>query len=236
MTFDEKGLAPAVVQHARTGEVLMLAFVNAEALRLTLETGEAHFFSRSRGALWRKGETSGNVLRVVEVRLDCDEDAVLVRAEPAGPTCHTGKPSCFFQGGTFPSPLAGQSPTSLPRLPDGSEAAGAPDGADAAILERVFAVIEARKADPARRSYVRTLLDGGAGAIGAKLCEEAGELSRAIAAESDERVVAEAADVLFHLLVALGARDVAPSRVFAELSRRFGVSGLDEKASRGSAK
>lgn len=192
----------------------MVAFMNADALRLTIETGFAHFWSRARGRLWKKGEESGHVLRVVEVRFDCDEDAVLVRADPAGPTCHTGRPSCFF------------------RTPDGTEAPP-PEGAPSAIVDRVFAVIEQRRCEPGRRSYVRHLLEGGAAAVGAKIREEAGELARAIDAESDERVVAEAADAIFHLLVGLGLRGVAPARVWAELSRRSGTSGLDEKASRG---
>jgi len=95
--FDERGLAPAVVQDARSGEVLMLAWMNAEALRLTLESGQAHFWSRSRKELWRKGATSGNVMEVVEVRIDCDQDALLVRVHPAGPACHTGNRSCFYR-------------------------------------------------------------------------------------------------------------------------------------------
>jgi phosphoribosyl-ATP pyrophosphohydrolase/phosphoribosyl-AMP cyclohydrolase len=213
LKLDDMGLLPAVAQDARTGRVLMVAFMNAEALRLTIDTGEAHFWSRSRRELWRKGEVSGNVLRVVEVRVDCDADAVLLRCDPAGPTCHTGRPSCFF------------------RTPDGAEVAP-PDGASASIVERLYQVVLERKAQPGRRSYVRSLLDGGTAAIAAKIREEAAELSAALEAETDERVAAETADLLFHALVALGARAVPPEAVWAELRRRFGMSGLDEKASR----
>lgn len=100
LRFDERGLIPAIVQHAHTGQVLMLAYMNAEALQRTLETGEAHFWSRSRRALWHKGATSGNIQKVVEIRVDCDGDALLLRVEPAGPACHTGHSSCFFR--TYP--------------------------------------------------------------------------------------------------------------------------------------
>jgi phosphoribosyl-ATP pyrophosphohydrolase/phosphoribosyl-AMP cyclohydrolase len=218
LRWDEHGLIPAVVVHARTGAPLMLAYMNQEALARTSATGEVHFYSRSRRSLWRKGETSGNTLAVRELRLDCDGDALLVLAEPAGPTCHTGKTSCFHQ------PL----PASIP-ADDG------PAGPRAAVLERVAAVLAARKRAPrdaARPSYTQTLLDGGMAAIMGKIAEEHGELLAELPAGAPADVVHETADLLFHLLVALIARDIPIEAVWAELDRRFGVGGHREKAAR----
>lgn len=204
--FGPDGLVAAVAQDARTGRVLMLAHMDREAYEATLATGEAHFHSRSRGKLWRKGETSGNVLRVVEVWVDCDADAVLLLVEPAGPACHTGEVSCFFD-----------------RRLGGREGPAAPE------LAKLEAVVESRREAPSETSYVRRLLDEGAAA---KVVEEAGELARAVEGETDERVVAEAADLVFHATVALASRRLGWNAVFAELARRSGTSGLVEKASR----
>jgi phosphoribosyl-ATP pyrophosphohydrolase/phosphoribosyl-AMP cyclohydrolase len=184
--------------------------MNAEALDATLRTRRATFFSRSRSALWIKGETSGHVLDVVEVRVDCDEDAILVRAIPHGPTCHTNAETCFFR--------------SLEGEPD--------DVADPTLV-RLARDIEARKASHAARSYTKSLLDAGPAKIGDKLREEADELARAVAGESDDRVASEAADVLYHLLVALASRDVPLTRVLDALESRRGQSGLEERRRRG---
>jgi phosphoribosyl-ATP pyrophosphohydrolase/phosphoribosyl-AMP cyclohydrolase len=210
--WDDRGLVPAIVQDADRGTVLMLAWMNHAAWRLTLETGAAHFWSRSRQALWKKGETSGHVLRVSEVRVDCDTDAVLVRARPDGPTCHTGATACFFHAA------------------DGDD-----DGAPAThVVDRLAAVIAARKAAPGTRSYTRSLLDAGLPKILGKMAEEHGELAAELAAPTIDahKVVHEAADLLFHMLVGLAACDVPVADVWQELGRRFGVSGLDEKAAR----
>jgi phosphoribosyl-ATP pyrophosphohydrolase/phosphoribosyl-AMP cyclohydrolase len=212
--FGEGGLIPAVVQDRLTGQVRMLAYANREALARTLETGRATFFSRSRGELWEKGATSGNTLAVVAVVADCDADALLYLVDPAGPTCHTGRPSCFFR-----------------RVRDDG---GAEDeGTDATgFLEALEREIEARKQSTAQKSYTRYLLDGGAERIGAKIREEAGELASAIAAESPARVASEAADVLYHVLVGLCARGVTLRDVLAQLAARAGQSGHEEKARR----
>jgi phosphoribosyl-AMP cyclohydrolase / phosphoribosyl-ATP pyrophosphohydrolase len=214
--WDERGLAPAVVCHAETGAVLMLGWMNAEALAATMASGSVHFYSRSRQELWRKGETSGNTLAVGEVRLDCDGDALLVIARPAGPTCHTGKPSCFFR-----------------RAEDGDWVEdGGPGGAPAAIADRLYAVLAARRGVAPEASYTASLLAGGAAAIAAKLDEEAGELGAELDGGDPARVAHEAADVLYHLLVGLVHRGVEPGAVWRELERRFGRSGHAEKASR----
>jgi phosphoribosyl-ATP pyrophosphohydrolase/phosphoribosyl-AMP cyclohydrolase len=209
-TYDERGLVPCVVQDAGTGTVLMLAWMNAEALRLTRETREVHFWSRSRQALWRKGETSGNTLAVVEIRVDCDLDAVLVRAQPAGPTCHTGATSCFFHPD------------------DGPE----DDGPALPILHRLAGVIEARRAATADKSYTRSLLDAGMPKILAKIAEEHGELAAELPDGADAKVIHETADLMFHVMVGLAARRIPIEAVLAELARRFGTSGHVEKARR----
>lgn len=212
-TYDERGLVPCIVQDAATGAVLMLAWMNAESLRLTRETGAAHFWSRSRQALWRKGETSGNTLAVVEIRLDCDLDAVLIRARPAGPTCHTGATGCFFH-----------------RDADGDDAMD--DGPPPPILQRLEQVIAARRASTADRSYTKSLLEAGMPKILAKIAEEHGELAAELPAGDDAKVVHETADLLFHVMVGLAARGIALEAVLAELARRFGTSGHVEKARR----
>jgi phosphoribosyl-ATP pyrophosphohydrolase/phosphoribosyl-AMP cyclohydrolase len=199
IAFDERGLAPCVIQDAISGEVLTLAYVNAEALERTIATGEMHLWSRSRGELWHKGETSGNVQRVRELRYDCDADAVLALVDPAGPACHTGERTCFYRahgGSDAPTPVTHEA------LPN---------------LERT---LRSRKEERPDGSYTAELLDD-PDRIGAKLREEADEVSRAVADETDERVAEEAADVLYHLEVALISRDVPLSSALdVLLSRR----------------
>ena len=180
--FDEQGLVPCVMQDARTGEVLTLAYMNEEALARTRESGEMHFWSRSRGELWRKGETSGNTMSVRALRYDCDEDALLALVEPSGPACHTGERTCFHRGDLEPQPAE-----ALP------------------ALERTIA--ERRGADTAS-SYTAELLADPA-RIGEKVREEAEEVARAAGGESDERVAEEAADVLYHLAVLLASRGLS---------------------------
>lgn len=214
LSFDERGLIPAVVQDRLTGQVRMVAWMNDEALRRTLESGLATFFSRSRGRLWQKGETSGNFLRVASVVADCDADTLLLLADPEGPSCHTGRPSCFFQ-----------------RVrPNGSLEELAVDAEP--FLAELGDVIRQRQASDAGQSYTRSLLDGGAERIGGKIREESEELARAIAEESDERVAAEAADVVYHLLVGLRLRGVELRSVLEVLAARSGTSGHEEKKSR----
>jgi phosphoribosyl-AMP cyclohydrolase / phosphoribosyl-ATP pyrophosphohydrolase len=182
INYDERGLVPCVVQDWDTGEVLTLAYMNADALRLTRETGEVHFYSRSRQELWHKGATSGHTQAVRAIRYDCDADAILALVEPAGPACHTGERTCFHRGRLEP-----QAPHEV--LP---------------TLERT---IEGRAGQRPAGSYTTTLLDDQA-LTGAKVQEEAEEVSRAAREESDDRVAEEAADVLYHLAVLLRTRDL----------------------------
>jgi phosphoribosyl-AMP cyclohydrolase / phosphoribosyl-ATP pyrophosphohydrolase len=215
--FTESGLLPAIAQDAVTGVVRMLGFANAEALRATAQTGYATFFSRSRGELWQKGATSGHVLRVRQIRLDCDGDSVLYLVDAVGPTCHTGRTSCFFR------PLAGAA---------GLGEDDGPPEAPAAVMSRVAAVIAERRGQSPEKSYVAALLAAGWPRITGKIAEEARELAEALRGHDPAHIAHEAADVLFHVLVGLEAARVPVDDVFAELRRRFGVSGLSEKASR----
>jgi phosphoribosyl-AMP cyclohydrolase / phosphoribosyl-ATP pyrophosphohydrolase len=180
IAYDERGLVPVVVQDWRTGEVLTLAYANAEAVARTRDTGELHLWSRSRDELWRKGATSGNVQRVRALRLDCDGDALLALVEPAGPACHTGERTCFHNGELDP-------PAPHEALP---------------ALERTLADRAARRPEG---SYTVELLDDPP-RIGAKVREEAEEVARAAREEADDRVDEEAADVLYHLTVLLHSR------------------------------
>jgi phosphoribosyl-ATP pyrophosphohydrolase/phosphoribosyl-AMP cyclohydrolase len=201
--WNEQGLVPAIVQDARTGEVLMLAWMNAEAWRRTLDTGEAHFWSRSRQSLWHKGETSGHVQRVVEARLDCDADTVLLRVDPAGPACHTGERSCFYT-------TIGEKSESGERV---SDRAGN-------VLEELYRVIQDRQKNPPPGSYTAKLLAEGLGRAAQKVGEEAVEVVVAALSQSDERLVSECADLAYHALVLLAARGVPLSRVEKELAAR----------------
>ena len=183
-------LLPCIVQDARTGEVLTLAYMNEEALRRTRETGEMWFWSRSRNELWHKGETSGNVQRLKELRMDCDEDAILALVEPAGPACHTGERTCFHNGELDPVP--------------------------AEALAALARTIETRRGAD---TYTGSLLADGE-LVGAKVQEEAAEVVRAAREESDERLAEEAADVLYHLAVMLAARGVELADVYEVLNER----------------
>jgi phosphoribosyl-ATP pyrophosphohydrolase/phosphoribosyl-AMP cyclohydrolase len=189
IAFDERGLVPCIAQDWRTGEVLTLAYMNAEALRRTRETGEIHFFSRSRQELWHKGATSGNTQAVRAIRYDCDGDALVALVEPTGPACHTGERTCFHRGDL-------ESWAPYETLPS---------------LERTIA---SRAAERPVGSYTTTLLDD-PGLAGAKVQEEAEEVVRAVREESDERVAEEAADVLYHLAVLMRGRGLS----FADAER-----------------
>lgn len=219
LKFDAQGLISVVVQDHLTGEIRMQAFANEEAVRKTLHSGQATFWSRSRGEVWEKGSTSGNIVHVLRVLVDCDADSLLYVSDPEGNSCHTGARSCFFRT------LDGPAGSTLSEMK--SEESQAPT-----LLGALEATLEARKTSTGQASYTRSLYDGGALAIGAKIREEAGELAYALEAESDDRVVSESADVLYHLLVGLRWRNIGFRRVLAELARRLGTSGHAEKAAR----
>ncbi len=200
LTYDARGLVPAVVQDAQSGEVLMLAYQSREALEQTLATGKATFFSRSRNALWVKGETSGNVQSVQAAATDCDHDAVLLRVDPQGPACHTGERSCFYR------PIEGMTP---------------PAPTPAETLTQLEAVLASRQTNPPPGSYVAKLFANET-LRHKKVGEEATELVIASLGKKREEICAEAADVLFHTLVLLRAHGLGLADVAAVLREREG--------------
>ena len=209
--FDGQGLVPCVTQDWRTGEVLTLAYMNAEALSRTRETGEIHFYSRSRGRLWHKGETSGNVQRVRQLRYDCDCDALVALVEAAGPACHTGRRSCFYR----------DLDRSADGAADGPPAPGEPEPAAYEALAELARTLAERREQRPEGSYTVELLDDPE-RIGSKVREEADELARAAVGETDERVAEEAADLLYHLEVLLLSRDVPLAAALETLNGRRG--------------
>lgn len=195
--FDEKGLVPAIAQEASTGKVLMLAYMNAESLRLTVETGYATYYSRSRQQLWKKGETSGHLQKVISMAYDCDGDTILLQVDQTGPACHTGEKSCFFN-----PIIEGDQP------------------ATAQVLEEVYSVIEDRDINPKEGSYTNYLLKKGVEKIAKKVGEEASEtIIAAIKGDAGE-LCYEASDLLYHLMVLLYNQGVTPAELWAELKER----------------
>jgi len=197
IAFDERGLVPVVVQDRRTGEVLMLAYANAEAIAQTRTTGFAHFWSRSRNALWQKGQTSGARLRVVQILVDCDADALVYVADPEGPVCHVGERSCFHR-----------------------DLEGTRTSAPAGILGELSAVIASRKVQPMQGSYTTTLLTGPPSRLYEKVYEEAAEVVRAAREEGSERLAEEVADLVYHLVVLLQRAGAGWNDVLDVLDRR----------------
>jgi phosphoribosyl-AMP cyclohydrolase / phosphoribosyl-ATP pyrophosphohydrolase len=207
--FDERGLVPCVAQDFASGEVLTLAYANEESLRLTAETGELHFYSRSREEIWRKGETSGNVLKLRQLRYDCDGDAIVALVESTGPACHTGERSCFYRE------LGGSASTEK----DGPPAPGEPAPVAHEALAALERTLRSRAEARPEGSYTVELLDDPK-LIAEKVEEEAEEVGRAAREESDERVAEEAADLLYHLSVLLTSRGVPQSAVMEVLNGR----------------
>jgi phosphoribosyl-ATP pyrophosphohydrolase/phosphoribosyl-AMP cyclohydrolase len=207
--FDERGLVPCVMQDARSGEVLTLAYMNEESLLLTLETREMHLYSRSRREIWHKGASSGNVQRVRQIRYDCDGDALVALVDPAGPACHTGERSCFYRD------LEGTADPGVDAPGVAGEPAALPYEALAA-LERTLLVRQRRR--PAG-SYTVELLEDPRLA-GDKVREEAAEVVKAVSSESDERVAEEGADVVYHLAVLLLSRGISMAEVLHVLNGR----------------
>ncbi len=207
--FDQRGLAPCVVQDFESGEVLMLAYVSSESLEMTLETGELHFHSRSRDKIWKKGETSGAFMNLRQLRYDCDGDALVALVDPAGPACHTGERSCFYRE------VLGSA--SIRR--DAPPAPGEPAPVAYEALPTLQRTLRDRAVSRPAGSYTVSLLDDPP-QIGAKVMEEAEEVTRAAREESDERVAEEAADLIYHLSVLLVSRGVSQSAVLEVLNGR----------------
>ena len=213
LRFDEQGLLPSIVQDWLDGTVLMVGFMNRDALSETVRTNRVHFWSRSRKRLWREGETSGHELRLKHLFVDCDFDALLVKAEPVGPTCHTGNRSCFF------TEMKDQETW------DAQDARAAWGG----IMERLYETVLRRKAHPQADSYISKLLETNSDRMLKKVVEESGEVALAAKNENHQEIIHEIADLWFHTLVVLGRFNIPPEEIYQELGRRFGKSGLRAK-------
>jgi phosphoribosyl-AMP cyclohydrolase / phosphoribosyl-ATP pyrophosphohydrolase len=207
LRFNEQGLIPAIVQDITTGRVLMLAYMNREALERTLATRLVHYWSRSRAQLWQKGETSGHIQHLRDLRYDCDADTLLVIVEQEGVACHTGAPSCFFRHFAEPP-----EPMPLP-VSEG-------------LLQQIYTVVQDRKRRAPQESYVASLMTRGQDHVLKKVIEEAAEVLMASKDGRREAIVYEVADLWFHAIVALGWHDISPQEVLQELQHRFGKSGL----------
>ena len=213
-------LLPAIAQDATTGDVLMLAYMNKEAYELTLATGFAHYFSRSKQRIWKKGEESGHTQKVQDLLIDCDADTILMKVEQEGVACHTGRKSCFFTSVTQGKEVLEKEVNVEDKY---------------SVVDVLYHTILERKNDSSKKSWTKKLLNDKELLL-SKIREEADEVCVAINEESDEQVIYESADLLYHTLVGLGYRNVSPDRVKQELARRFGMSGIEEKESRGDKK
>jgi len=214
--WDKNPLIPVITQDEKDGKVLMLAYTNKEAFGLTLSTKIAHYYSRSRKKLWKKGEQSGHTQEVKEIYLDCDSDTILLKVKQNGVACHTGRISCFFNRVDIKE--------ELPQVEKKIDSYS--------ISDTLYHVIQERKKADPKKSYVASLFKKGENSILKKVVEEAGEFCFAVKDKSEEEIIYEAADLAFHTLVALGYADINPDRVKQELKRRFGLSGIEEKNSR----
>jgi len=212
------GIIPAIAQDATTNEVLMMAYMDKQSLELTLSTGFAHYYSRSKQKLWKKGETSGHTQEIVDVLLDCDNDTVLLKINQEGVACHTGRKSCFFTS------IKDEEKTISDVEINTTEAYG--------IIDTLYHTIEQRKTADPKTSWTAKLLQGDQNSMLKKIVEESGEFAFAIKDDDKEEIIYECADITYHVLVALASKNINPHLVKQELSRRFGLSGIEEKNSR----
>ena len=211
------GLIPVITQDATTNEVLMLAYMNKEALELTIKTNYAHYYSRSKQRLWKKGESSNHLQEIVNILVDCDNDTILLKVNQEGVACHTGRKSCFFTD-------LNTNETICDIQIDTSSAYG--------VIDTLYHTILEKKNDDPSKSYTAKLLQGKQNSMLKKIVEESGEFTFAIKDNDTEEIIYEAADITYHVLVALASKNISPDRVKQELARRFGISGIEEKNSR----
>ena len=217
INWNKNPLIPAIAQDHETNEVLMLAYMNEEAYNLTLSTGYAHYFSRSKQRIWKKGESSNHTQEIKDILIDCDADTLVLKIKQNGVACHTGTKSCFFTSVT-------QEKHILEKEVDTNAMYG--------VVDRLYhTILERKNSTSAEKSWTRKLINDKELML-SKIREEADEVCVAIDEESDEQVIYESADLLYHTLVGLGYRDISPDRVKQELARRFGVSGIIEKEKR----
>jgi phosphoribosyl-ATP pyrophosphohydrolase/phosphoribosyl-AMP cyclohydrolase len=215
--WEKSDLLPVIVQDVRNGDVLMMAYMNREALELSLATKTAHYFSRSKQRLWKKGESSGHLQHIKQCFIDCDNDTLLIKVEQEGVACHTGRRSCFF--------------TELESGESVSDVEVSPTAMYGVIDELYHTILERKNADPGS-SWTAKLFAKGENTILKKVVEEAGEFSFAVKDDDEAEIIYEAADLTYHVLVALGYKNISPDRIKQELARRFGMSGIAEKNAR----
>ena len=211
------GLVPVITQDNNTKEVLMLAYMNKEALELTLNTNYAHYFSRSKQRLWKKGESSNHTQEVVSIMLDCDNDTILLKVNQKGVACHTGRKSCFF------TDIKTNNITRDIEV-DTTKTYG--------VVDTLYHTIQEKKNDDPKKSYTAKLIQGEENSMLKKIVEEAGEFTFAIKDNNEDEIIYEASDLLYHTLVALASKNISPDRIKQEISRRFGMSGIEEKNNR----
>ena len=210
-------LIPVITQDATSNEVLMLAYMNQEALELTIKTNYAHYFSRSKQRIWKKGESSNHLQQIVEILVDCDNDTLLLKVNQEGVACHTGRKSCFFTNLTTDETISEVQIDTT---------------ASYGVIDTLYHTICERKNDDPSKSYTAKLLKGKQNSMLKKIVEEAGEFTFAIKDDNIDEAIYEAADITYHVLVALASKNINPDRIKQELARRFGISGIEEKNSR----
>ena len=211
------GLVPVIVQDSDTKDVLMLAYMDKEAVELTLSTNYAHYFSRSKQRIWKKGESSGHTQEVVEMFMDCDNDTILLKVIQKGVACHTGRDTCFFID------IKKDEIVSDVKV-DTASAYG--------VIDTLYHTIQERKSADPKTSWTAKLLQGEQNSMLKKIVEEAGELTFAIKDDDEAEIIYETADITYHILVALASKNISPDRIKQELARRFDISGIAEKNSR----
>jgi len=209
------GLIPAIIQDAETNEVLMLGYMNEEALNLTQKTGLVHYFSRSKQRIWKKGESSGHTQEVKEILIDCDNDTLLIKVKQNGVACHTGRKSCFFTN-----------------LEKGEVISEVEEEIEYNFIDKLYHTLLERKSADKNSSYVASLYHKGENSILKKIVEEAGEFCFAIKDDDKGEIIYEAADLVFHSLIALAYKNIHPEAILNELKRREGISGIEEKKNR----
>ena len=210
-------LIPVITQDTKTNEVLMLAYMNKEALELTIKTNYAHYFSRSKQRIWKKGESSNHLQEIVEILVDCDNDTLLLKVNQTGVACHTGRKSCFYTNLKTDKIISDVEINTT---------------AAYGVIDTLYHTICERKDEDISKSYTAKLLKGNQNSMLKKIVEEAGEFTFAVKDDNEEEIIYEAADVAYHVLVALASKNINPDRVKQELARRFGISGIEEKNSR----
>ena len=218
INWSKTPLLPVITQDSTSLKVLMLAYVNSEALNLSLQSGVVHYFSRSKNRIWKKGEESGNIQILKEVYIDCDNDAVLFKVEQNGAACHSGNVSCFYKKIDFDGNIDLSKAKNIP-LPYNT-------------IDKLYHILQDRKTESKDISYTASLYAKGENTIGKKIVEEASEFAFAIKDNKDDQIIYECADLMYHTLVGLSYKDISPDRVMQELNKRFAKSGLEEKAQR----